>query len=298
MKPFTDIQADLLDNSDQFDPEFFKGFPLRDGAPPIDLPGGLSKTYRFPTWYGDVTCAIAIFMCDYDAAARLLPDPAMRPVSMPRGRAVVTVSNYIYRKVGGIPGYNEVAMTIPVILDGAGALPVLPLVTDHPAKGYYVFAMPVTSLENMVRGHKYWGLPKTLNEIQIEPTSSTCSVRTLDEDGQEVFNLSVPTQGRLKTMRETGTVCSVLDGSLLRSTTTFAGEFAFNMRLGALLKRGASVDDPGPNQPGEIELGPSPQAAVLRELKLERRPFQTRFASSMNACFDLAPGMPGGPESA
>lgn len=286
MKSTKTIEPALLDNSDRFQHPFFAEFALRPGPRALRLPGDIEKTYSFPTFYGDVTCSVAIFMCDYDKAKALLPDPGMQPIRTTRGRAAVTVSNYVYRHVGGIPGYNEVAMTIPVLLDGAKAAPLLPLVSAHPSKGYYVFAMPVTSLENKLRGDAFWGLPKTVQDIDIEVQGGRCSTTCTDDDGKLFFELSVPTTGKAKHMREVGTVCSMLEGHLARSYTTFEGDFFLNTRLSGLLTRPPTVNqDPAPVD--GIRLGDSPHADVLRQLELEARPFQTRFVHSMNACFDL-----------
>ena len=127
MKSTKTIEPALLDNADLFTHPFFQALTLVEGPRAIRLPGGIEKSYKFPTLYGDVTCAVAVFMCDYDKALALLPDPLMTPIRMPRGRAALTISNYVYRNVRGIPCYNEVAMTLPVMLDGATGAPLLPL---------------------------------------------------------------------------------------------------------------------------------------------------------------------------
>ncbi|MCA9575555.1 MAG: acetoacetate decarboxylase family protein [Polyangiales bacterium] len=284
MKSTKTIEPQLLDNQDRFQHPFFKEFTLREGPRAIQLPGDIQKSYKFPTFYGDVTCSVAVFMCDYARAQALLPDPRMAPIRMPRGRAALTISNYVYRNVGGIPGYNEVAMTLPVLLDGKKAPPVVPLITPNPNKGYYVFAMPVTSLENKVRGDEFWGLPKTVQDIDIDVQDGRCTTRATDDDGKLFFELSVPTSGKPKHMREVGTVCSMLEGKLARSYTTFEGDFHLNTRFGALLSRGVTVNEGATDG---IVLGDSPHADVLRQLELEAHPFQTRFVQSMNACFDL-----------
>lgn len=286
MKSTKTIEPTLLDNADRFQHSFFSEFTLREGPRAIRLPGDIEKTYKFPTFYGDVTCSVAIFMCDYEKARALLPDPSMAPIRTTRGRAALTISNYIYRNVGGIPGYNEVAMTIPVMLDGVKGAPLLPLITANPAKGYYVFAMPVTSLENKIRGDEFWGLPKTVQDIDIDVRDGRCHTTSTDDDGRLFFELSVPTTGKQKHMREVGTVCSMLEGKLARSYTTFEGDFHLNTRLGGLFSRVPTVNQ-GPAPAGGLRLGDSPHADVLRKLDVEATPFQTRFAQSMNACFDL-----------
>ena len=127
----------------------------------------VSKQYVFPTFYADVTCAIAIFLCDYSRALASMPHPSMQPVKMPGGRSVVLFSCYEYKSVLGIAPYNEIAMTIPIMVGGGWSPPILPLVVDFERKGYHVFSMPVTSPQNQLRGTRIWGLPKIVEAIAV-----------------------------------------------------------------------------------------------------------------------------------
>ena len=54
---------------------------------------------------------------------------------------------------------------------------------DFKKKGYYVFSMPVTSLENQIRGTTIWGLPKVVEEIDIATDSDRC--RTVARDAKD-----------------------------------------------------------------------------------------------------------------
>ena len=288
MNAIADIERTLHDNPDRFARPFFEHHPQNEDPRAIALPGGVERRYRFPVYFGNVTCAVAAFLCDHESAAALLPHPSMVPVRMPRGRAVVVISNYIYRDISnGLPGYNEVAMNIPVILDGRRSLPVLPLVLPHPSAAYYPFAVPCGSLENKIRGQAFWGVPKTLHDIDITVANGTCAVRAVDESGSLTFALSIPTRGKPSQRRETAVVCSLLEGELARSHTTFTGEFNVHMRARALWSRGETVGDGGTTRPGAIELGGSPIADTLRRLKLESEPFQTRFAPSIQSVLAL-----------
>ena len=108
MKPNRSIEEGLLNNGDRFEDSFFKPFTLRTAPAPLALTDEIEKDYLFPTLYGDVTCGIAIFLCNYERAAAMMPHPSMSPVRMPRGRAVVLFSCYEYRNVLGVEPYNEV----------------------------------------------------------------------------------------------------------------------------------------------------------------------------------------------
>jgi hypothetical protein len=281
MKPNTHIDEGLVDNAALFTDPFFQRFEPRPAPAPLELRDGLSKTYSFPTFYADVACAIAIFLCDHDRAQAVLPHPSMKPVKMPGGRSVVLLSCYEYKNVMGIAPYNEIAMTIPIMVDAGYTPPLLPLVMDFKKKGYYVFSMPVTSLENQIRGDRIWGLPKIVEEIEISTEGSQCTTVARDEYGEVYFELSVPKAGSNKHFDETGFLYSMLDGELLKSCTRFKGDFNLTTNPSLLWKKGQRTEKPA------LKLGSCSRADVLRELQIEEAAFQFRYAESMNACFDL-----------
>ncbi len=280
MQTNTRLEPGLIDNTGDFTNPFFTRFELRPAPTPLELANGVSKTYSFPTFYADVTCAIAIFLCDFRRAQEMMPHPSMQPVRMPRGRAVVLLSCYEYKKVMNVAPYNEIAMTIPVMVDG-WAPPVLPLVMNLSKQGYYVFSMPVTSLENQIRGTRLWGLPKIVEEIDIATEEGRCTTVARDGNGDVYFELTVPTAGSRKHFDETGHLYTLLDGRLLKSRTCFKGDFTVTTSAGALWKKGRKATTPA------LKLGASPRADALRKLDIEETAFQFRFASSMNSCFDL-----------
>lgn len=283
MHPTSTYEKELLANEDRFDDPFFRRFALRHAAAPLALDAAIEKNYLFPTFYADVTCSIGIFLCDYGAAESILPDRRMKPVRMTRGRSLVTIASYVYRNVMGIRPYNEVAMTIPVLVDSWFRPPVVPMILDVFAGfGFYVFGMPVTSLENRIRGNRIWGLPKTLNRIDIAEDAGECATVVFEEDGvTPCLTMRVPTGGA-ETLFDVGNnIYSVLDGRLLRARTRFRGTFKVTKHMGQLFRKGGEPEKPC------LEIGNGPAAATLRRLGIERAPFQFRFSKSMNACFDL-----------
>jgi hypothetical protein len=284
MQPNTRLDPDLVDNADRFTGDFFRRFELRPAPAPLILGDGVSKRYSFPTFYADVRCAIAIFMCDWSRASSIMPHPSMQPVKIPGGRSVVLFSCYEYRNVMHIAPYNEIAMTIPIMVGGGWAPPVLPLLVDFARKGYYVFSMPVTSLENQIRGTSIWGLPKVVEEIDIRTDGSRCTSIARDSSGEVYFELSVPTAGSLKHFDETGHLYSVRDGELLKSRTCFKGDFTVTTRADLLWKKGRRADAP------ILRLGASERADAIRKLDLEDVAFQFRYCESMKSCFDLPLG--------
>ncbi len=282
MQPSRTIDPNLLDNASEFQEPFYQRFQLRHAPAPLQLSDTIAKNYLFPTFYGDVTCAQAIFLCPWDKAQRLLPHPKLQPVRMPGGRALVAFSCYIYRKVLGVLPYNEIAMTIPVLVDPSLPVPLLPMLwPGYPGFGYHVFSMPVTSLENQLRGLRIWGLPKVVQDIDIRAQGSDCITTALDDDSKPYFTLRVPTTGKPTQFDESAHLYSRLGPDLLQSRTAFQGEFHVHKRMDLLWKRGVQPETP------YLTLGDSPAADALRSLELEPQAFQTRYAPRIQACFDL-----------
>ena len=282
MKPSTEITPDILDNSEYFKNDFFNRFELRYADVPLRLNESIEKNYQFPTFYGDVGCAMAVFFCSYHKAKAMLPHPAMEPVSMGKGRALLVFSCYEYRNVLGVAPYNEIAMTIPIMMKPGLSVPVLPMVLPVFRNfGYYCFSMPVTSLENKIRGRKIWGLPKVVEEIPIRREGGLCHIQSIDCENRSYFDLKIPTDGKEVKFDVASYLYSVNDNRLQQSQTNFRGDFKVTKYMGLLLKKGKAPDL------DYLTLGEGPSAEVLRNLEIENHPFQFRYCSSMDSCFDL-----------
>ena len=282
MKPTYAFDGTVLDNAEQFQNDFYKRFTLRHAPRPLELDEKTSKNYLFPTFYGDVTCAQAVFLCSYEKAQAMMLHPKIKPVKMTKGRSLVAFSCYIYRNVLGVAPYNEIAMTIPVMADPVVNIPVLPMVMSGFRKfGYYVFSMPVTSLENQIRGLKIWGLPKVVQEIDIREEGSDCVTIAHEEAGEPYFELRVPMDGVPTEFDVSSNLYTRLGKELLQSETNFKASFNVNKYMNLLFKKGAVPDREF------LKIGDTPSGRVLKALEIEEHPFQFRFAKQMSSCFDL-----------
>lgn len=279
-----EISESLVENDEKFNDEFFQRFNLKLSENPLQLTDDIAKHYRFPTFYADASCSMAIFHCDYEAAKALMPDSSMEPVKMTKGRALVIFSCYEYRNVLNVAPYNEIAMTIPVITDGGMNIPVLSmLLGDKQQKfGYYVFHMPVTSLENLLRGRKIWGLPKDVERIDISHNEQYSNTAAYDGGDEPYIQLQIPMKGASQSFDAKSNLYSVLGGDRLTSVTQFKGLFNVTKNMGAVFKKAASENT------ATIKLGSGPMADKLKALKIEGEAFQFRYCPSINACFDLA----------
>jgi hypothetical protein len=287
MKPTTSIPDEILDNSksEVFSNEFFKRFRLRHRNEPLKLNDSVSKNYLFPTFYGDVTCAISIHLCSYKKAEELVArelHPSIKPVKITRGRSIIAFSCYEYKNVMGVAPYNEIAVAIPVMVNASFRPPLLPMVIDSFSHfGYYIAGMPVTSYENQLRGNKIWGLPKVTQQIDIQREGNMCVTTACEERGEPYLTLKVPVDGAPTEFDVSSYLYSRLDGQLLRSETNFKATFNVNKHMNLLFKKDVKPDQ------DYITIGNTASAAVLRELEIEDHPFQTRYAEHMSSCFDL-----------
>ena len=286
MKATYDFDEKMLDNKDKFQNDFFERFTLRHAPQSLQLNDKISKNYQFPTFYNDVTCAIGTFLCCYDKAWNLVSKtlgPKVKPIMMTNNRSLVAFSCYEYKNVMNVAPYNEIAMTIPVMVDPRVNVPLLPMIADKMFSnfGYYVFGMPVTSKENQIRGNKIWGLPKITQEINITEKEDNCVIVAKEETGEPYFKLRVPMNGKPTDFDVTSNLYSRLDGKFLQSETNFKATFNVTKYMQLLLKKNATPDQT------YLILGDTESAKVLKDLEIEGHPFQFRFAKHMNSCFDL-----------
>ena len=141
--------------------------------------------------------------------------------------------------------------------------------------------MPVISYEKKVHGKRIWVMSKVTQEIDIREDGGDCVTTAKDESGEIYFQLRVPTDGDPEEFDVTSNLYSRLGDDFLQSETNFKATFNVNKYMQLLVKKNARPDRE------YLTIGNSPSARVLRQLGLERHPFQFRFARGMNSCFDL-----------
>ena len=280
------LSPELKDNSKDFNDDFFNRFSLREAKKPLNLKGDLSKNYLFPTFYQNVSCSVGIFLCDYEAARKLMIHEKITPLKMPHGRTLVIFSCYEYKNVYNISPYNEIAMTIPIMANPVFSPPVLPLLFSGLFKsfGYYVFSMPVTSYENELRGHGIWGLPKKTEKVHIDLSGDKASTSLFNKNGDTRFSLKIPKKGSQKHFDITSPLYTKKEGSILKSYTSFKGDFSLTKNLGLIAKKNLK------NQRASDFLFIDHNAtenSILLGLNIHPVPIQTRFSKKMNSSFDL-----------
>jgi len=291
MKPVHELTEHLLDNSEEFNGEFFRRFHLRRAPEPLQLSPSISKDYLFPVLLDRVTCAVGVFLCDYKKAASLIAtnlSDRIKPVGMTGGRALVGISAYQYNKVLGMKPYNEIALALPVMVNTRLRPPILPLFSRSFRRfGYYIAAMFVTSEENTIRGRKIWGLPKITRELEFLQEGEDMVTLAREENGEEALRLVTPrTGGAAVSLHERSFLYTRHNGLFLRSPTEFQARFNIRKNIKALF---GQKGFPGGTR---LTIGQGPSMREFRELEIDPEPLQTRYTENMQSSFDLPDSNP------
>jgi hypothetical protein len=281
----TDIEPGLVDNQADFQSPFFKQFILQHAPQPLQLTDSISKDYLFPALYGKSVAAIAMFECSYEQAAKLLPnplpDPRMKPVDMLHGKSLIVITSFRYNEILGMTAYNEVGILIPVVV--GPDVPILPIIKnqDYPGLGYVVISMPVTALENQIRGVKIWNLPKVVQEIDHFTDGDDYVTDISDSSGKPYVEMRVPMTGKLeKDMTSRSMILSSIDQKLVEFASTSSGDFV-ETEFPFVKTRPSS-------QPPYLKIiGNSSFATTLRNLQIADKPMEIRFGADVSAALDL-----------
>jgi len=142
----------------------------------FDLPGLGPRTYRFPTVFHEVELLGALGTVPAGAARAWLPQ-GLEPAALPGGGVLVMVTVQHFPRPAEFPGYREAALAV-YARGGRGG------------RGFHVLTMPVTSEENLARGHTIFGLPKELADVRIAEVGKA-RVGEVFLGGELLFRLTV-----------------------------------------------------------------------------------------------------------
>lgn len=136
--------------------------------------------------------------------------------------------------------------------------------------------MPVTSLENQIRGTKIWALPKTIAAITIEVIGDNIVTRIGDQ-----LKLTTPLIGQRREVVEQQMDLYTRGASgLQESRTVFRGAFERTDDWQALLNRSSGPERLQYGTEGEI-------AKLLNELQVSHQSFRTQFSRSVDSILAL-----------
>lgn len=225
------------------------------------------KPAKLPVYYYDDTSITLIHTADTREVRRRLPHPAMRPVELRPGRAVVAFTAFEYRKTD-IDPYNEFSIAF-LIRFGCRPLPGLSLLRSLWSRSFtaYVWQLPVTTEAARAPGVELYGYPKFLADLRFERTQERISCR-MAHDGAEVLTVRGPVLPTAPGPRVRYRTYSVKNGlplvaNVLIDPTAYAER---------MMPKGA-----------ELSIGSGPIADELRALRLSPTPFAYQYAPQMQA---------------
>ena len=193
----------------------------------------LNATVKVPIFYQDTTSMNAVFTASTERVAELLPDRDLHPVELRRGRCLLSVAAFEYRR-SGLGPYNEVAIAAPVTF-GRRAVRVLEAVAAVVRHAFtlHILQLPVTTELGRAGGVELYGYPKFLADI-IFTRGERRLACTLAEGGARILALAGDDLGRYGPKRLHVTTYSMKGETLLRTAIEFDDlEFAETLRRSA-----------------------------------------------------------------
>ena len=217
----------------------------------------LDATVKVPIFYEDTTSMNAVFTASTARVVELLPHPDLHPVELRRGRCLLNVAGFEYRR-SGLGVYNEVAIAASVtfgrravrLLDAAAAL------VRH-AFSLHILHLPVTTELARVGGVEVYGYPKFLADITFTRGERRLAC-TLAEGGARILALAGEDLGRYGHRRLHVTTWSMKGVTLLRTAIEFD-----DLELAETLRRRAAALELGSEhrvarQLGALDIDPRP----------------------------------------
>lgn len=226
-----------------------------------------------PIHYRKARAWFAVFPCSLQKAAALLPDPRLRPVAVLPGVAALVIATFDFEDTS-IGPYREVGIGIPCRYRRATSVPLLPLLAEKwlDDVGPYVALMPVTTEAANEAGHRYWGYPKFVADIDIDADDARmrCAV---SENGEPLFSVEVERPGSSKPIAFPVRPYSKLGDELLLT------EFHVDA-VGSIRRLGARA---------RVRFEPHPRVSELRELEVSgERPIEVRWCDVYRTDLDRA----------
>ena len=194
------------------------------------------------------------FTVDYAQTAALLPGEEIKPVKLPRGRALMIITVIDYKKTD-IGSYIEYSIAFACYHKRAGARFMGTFLAERTsAVGQYVWDLPVSTEISVKGGKGIWGMPKHRANLDFDVTSEQMSSQ-YDLDGELCMRITVPRPTRLKIpLRDFGaTNYCQFRGMLMKSSVYFSD--TAEVSAGRIRK-------------AECMLGPHPRMDPLRTLQI------------------------------
>ncbi len=193
---------------------------------------------QLPILYFDVSAFMAFFLVDRGKAESKLEGTGLQLASTIRGRALVGIAFYEYRKTG-VGAYNEVGVALPVVPAGEptpnNPLQALYGSVDERRWGFHIIDLPVTTPQANAAGRELWGYPKFVTPIPFQLDRRSFKGAVEDPDGNgDIFTLAGSLAPAVTIPPMSLVLYSHHGGDLWRATVNVRGKA--NLRLGRSLQ--------------------------------------------------------------
>ena len=213
-----------------------------------------------PVRVGDATIAFASYLVPLAVARDVVRDDRIDLVRVIPGRAMLSLAAIEYRE-NDLGAYNEIAIAFVAQTDPS---------KGRQGIGSYIHRLPVTTSFSREAGRVIWGLPKTVESIEVRDDGDR-RVTRLAVDGRHAFTLTVRMKGSRSFSDAPQAALARLDG-VIRRTPFRASGSGLGVRLGG----------------ARIELGEGAVADELRRLGLPKRAAMSGGVRRMQAVYQAA----------
>jgi 15-cis-phytoene desaturase len=203
---------------------FFSGIVPQEVMFPSE---GQDVVFELPQRYYKWSLMLGHFPASAAAIRPLLPQGSgLEPVTIAPGLGIVTIGAFRYERCATLRPYDEVGVMFPVRLRPALSLPALPLFRPEwfSDLGFYVWQLPVTTVESRDAGRTFWNYPKRVGRIAFSEDQKQRRRRcSWTQDGAHVLTLEVRTSNTSRQLRNFLTY-SVLRGRLQQTLVQTYGD--------------------------------------------------------------------------
>lgn len=216
-----------------------------------------------PVVYAHASALMAFFPISLDKAVKLLKTKRLKPVSILGGRCLVGVTIFDYHDCPVGP-YRELALSIPVTLDSAFSVPLLPLFFDSLFSTFGFYTLLLAMNTDIARAHSehIFGYPTFSRNIEIDIIKDDTTIAIeAREKNEKIMSFRLKKPDNLRAIKKKYITYFIKNDTII----------SVEMQTAAFEAHSAKSDQP------MLELGTHEIARILGMLSIEPRALQSVY---------------------
>lgn len=162
----------------------------------------MGRKIDVPVKYSDASAFTVFFPISFEKAQRWFKSIRLTPVSILRGKCVLAITFFDYRKCPVDP-YHEFTFSIPVLIDSKFTVPILPIIFDSVFQnfGYHVILMGADTYISRKHIEQIFPYPTVKKELFIDLREDGKNVlASINEGGEKIISVrqSLPLKYKLE----------------------------------------------------------------------------------------------------